>query len=90
MATLKTIDYIIPEEPVFQDEELFLADVVKEKTGINKLSLGKIAKAGLNIVSGISKEKLTYETDESGKVTEINYDSRLFAFSIPTRGETDR
>ena len=89
-AALKTIQYTIPEKPVYQDEERYLADVIKEKTGINKLSFNKIAKAGLNIVSGISKEKLTYETDESGKVTEINYDSRLFAFSIPTKNETDK
>ncbi len=88
--TLKTMYYTIPEEPVYQDDERFIADVVKEKTGLNKLSFGKIAKAGLNIVSNISKEKLTYETDESGKVSEISYDSRLFAFSIPTKNETEK
>ena len=88
--SLRIMQYAIPDGPAYQDEERFLADVVVEKTGINKLSFNKIAKAGLNIVSNISKEKLTYETNESGKVTEINYDSRLLAFSIPTKGETDK
>ena len=35
----------------------------------------------------VEKEKLSYETNNSGKVTEINYDSRLLAFSIPTKGQ---
>ncbi len=79
------------EDPVVNtDDERFLADVVKEKTGLNKLSFNKIAKAGLNLVSSISKDKLTYETNETGKVTEINYDSRLLAFSIPTKGEANK
>lgn len=88
--TLRTMHNTIPEEPVFRDEERFIADVVKEKTGLNKLSLSKLAKAGLTFVSNISNAKLTYETDKSGKVSEISYDSRLFAFSIPTKNETEK
>ena len=69
-------------------EERLLADVVKEKTGLENLSLGKITQAGLNLVSSISKDKFTYETNETGKVTELNLDTRLLAFSIPTnKGE---
>ncbi len=86
-TSLKTIQYEIPEEPVYQEEEQFLGEVIIEKTGLDKLSFNKIAKAGLNIVSSISKDKLTYETNESGKVTEISYDSRLLAFSFPTKAE---
>ena len=67
-----------------RSEDHFLADVVKEKTGLDNLSLNKITKAGLKLVSAISKEKFTYETNNSGKVTEVNFDSRLLAFSIPT------
>ncbi|MBN2634619.1 MAG: hypothetical protein JXR61_00010 [Prolixibacteraceae bacterium] len=89
-ANLKSMQYSIPKEPVYNDEERLFADVVKEKTGLDKLSFIKIAKTGLNIVSGISKEKFSYETNESGKVTEINYDSRLFAFSIPTENEAGK
>jgi hypothetical protein len=86
-ATLKTNYIASPEEPAYQEEERYFADVVIEKTGLDKLSFNKIAKTGLNIVSTISKEKLSYETNNSGKVTEINYDSRLLAFSIPTKGQ---
>ena len=68
-------------------EERLLADVVKEKTGLDQLSLNKITKVGLKLVSNISKEKFTYETNKEGKVTELNYDSRLLAFTIPTHGE---
>ncbi|MCG6190724.1 hypothetical protein [Maribellus maritimus] len=73
------------ETPAY--EERLLADVVKEKTGIDKLSLNKIKKAGLNLVSNITKDNLSYETNKNGKITEINYDSRLLAFSIPTHDE---
>jgi hypothetical protein len=70
------------EEPVF--EERLLVDIVKEKTGVDKLSFNKIAKAGLSLVASISKEKFNYETNADGKVTEVNFESRLLAFSIPT------
>lgn len=80
---LKYIEIII-EEPLPADDERLLADVVKEKTGIDKLSINKIKKAGLNLVSGFTKDNLSYETNANGKITEINYDSRLLAFSIPT------
>ncbi len=83
--SLKYIQIII-EEPATDDEQL-LADVVKEKTGIDKLSINKIKKAGLNLVSGFTKDNLSYETNANGKITEINYDSRLLAFSIPTHKE---
>ncbi len=78
---LETMYITIPENPY---EERWLVDRVLEKTGIEKISLNKIAKAGLNLVTSISNEKFTYQTDEEGKVTEIVYDSRLLAFSIPT------
>jgi len=61
-------------------EEEFLADRVKEKISINR-----ITKAGLNLFTSISNERFTYETDKDGKVTEYSYDSRLLAFSIPGR-----
>lgn len=83
---LKYIEIII-EEPVPADDERLLADVVKEKTGIDKLSINKIKKAGLNLVSGFTKDNLSYETNANGKITEIHYDSRLLAFSIPTHKE---
>jgi len=73
----------------FQDE-VFLVDVIKEKTGIGKLTIGKITKAGLTLVANLSKEKFNYETNTEGKVTEINYDSRILAFSIPTKNEIVR
>ncbi len=78
---LETMYITSPENPY---EERLLVDRLIEKTGIEKFSLNKIAKAGLNLVTSISNEKFTYQTDEQGKVTEVNFDSRLLAFSIPT------
>lgn len=60
------------------EEEMLIGDKVKEK-----FNLGKITKAGLNLVTSISNERFTYHTDQSGNVTEYKYDSRLLAFSLP-------
>ena len=68
-------------------EERLLADLVKEKTGLNNFSVNKVARAGLNLVSNVSKEKFNYETNSDGEITELNFDSRLLAFSIPTKNE---
>src|SRR5690606_2236975 len=59
-------------------------DAVREKMGLNNLSVTKVAKAGLNLVANLSGEKFTFETNKEGQITELNYDSRLLAFSIPT------
>lgn len=88
-ATLATMYIEIPRAPVDYHEERLLADVLKEKTGIDKLSLNKITKAGLNLVANISNDKFQYETNEEGKIVEYNYDSRLLAFSIPVKNGGD-
>lgn len=84
---LAAMNYYIPLIQEFPEEKL-IGDVVKEKTGINDLSLNKITKAGLNLVSAFSKDNLSYETNENGNITEVNFDSRLLAFSIPTNNES--
>lgn len=66
-------------EPIPEEDEWLIADNIREK--INLKNLGK---AGLSFVSNLSKDRFTYETDDSGKITEVNYDSRLLGFSIPT------
>ncbi|NOR74627.1 MAG: hypothetical protein GQ525_05665 [Draconibacterium sp.] len=75
---------ITPNSADYYEEKLFV-DIVKEKTGINKFKFNKITKAGLNLVSSISKDKFKYETNNEGKITEYNYESRLLAFSIPSK-----
>jgi len=85
--TLAQMNITLPETPVENYEERLLADVVKEKTGIGNLSLNKVAKAGLNLVSNVSGEKFSFDTNTNGQITELNYDSRLLAFSIPTKND---
>lgn len=91
LVALAAMNFAQPEIVPDYTEERLLADVVIEKTGLDKLSLNKIKKAGLNLVSALSKEKFQYETNEEGKVVEYIYDSRLLAFTIPAnntaRGE---
>ncbi len=84
IASLVPVENEYFEIPSSEYEERLLADVVIEKTGLNNLSLNKVAKAGLNMVAGFSKEKFNYETNSDGQITELNFDSRLLAFSIPT------
>lgn len=66
------------------DDEHLLTDNLR-----GKISLRKITRAGLNLVANISNDRFNYETDEEGKVTEYNYESRLLAFSIPSAHPTD-
>ena len=73
--------------PAFENEERFFWDLVKEKTGLDNLSLNKIAWAGLSLVSSVSREKFNYETNSGGQITELNFESRLLAFTIPTNQE---
>jgi hypothetical protein len=84
-ANFATIYISAPESVSAYPEERLLADVVKEKTGLNKFRFNTITKAGLKLVSNISNEKFQFETNEKGKVIEYNYDSRLLAFSIPSK-----
>ncbi len=81
LAPVNNSKFIVPST---EFEEKFLADVVKEKTGLDNISLNKVAKAGLKLISGFSREKFNYETNSEGQITELNFDSRLLAFSIPT------
>lgn len=83
-TSLATMNSIIPEN---YNEEKFLVDVIKERTGLDKFKFSKVTKAGLNLVSSISSKKFKYETNKKGKITEYNYNSRLLAFSIPTNRE---
>lgn len=81
-ATLSIMYLTTPED--YYNENL-LVSALKEKTGLDKFSFKKVTKTGLDIVSNISKEKFNYETNENGKITEYNYNSRVFAFSFPSK-----
>ncbi|HKJ79750.1 MAG TPA: hypothetical protein VKA10_09445 [Prolixibacteraceae bacterium] len=85
-AMLASVDHDYAQSPVQPTgiEGQLIGDVIREKAGLDNLSLNKITKVGLNLVSSFSKENFTYETNTSGKITEVNFDSRLLAFSIPT------
>jgi hypothetical protein len=87
VAKLEPMYIIIPS--VETPDEYLLVDRIKDRTGIEKVSLEKITKAGLNLFASLSNEKFRYQTNKTGKVTEIIYDSRLLAFTIPTTRNTE-
>lgn len=84
--TLATMHIIIPGNTNYYEERL-LGDIIKEKAGLDKFRFNKITKAGLNLVSSISNDKFKYQTNKEGRVTLFSYNSRLLAFSIPTKNE---
>ncbi|QIA06506.1 anti-sigma factor [Draconibacterium halophilum] len=79
-TTLATMYIIYPAETY--DDEMLLADRVKEK-----INLRKISKAGLDLIANISDDRFEYETNNNGKVVNYTYESRLLAFSIPGKNE---
>lgn len=80
-TTLATMYITYPAETY--DDEMLLADRVKEK-----INLRKISKAGLDLIANISDDRFEYETNDNGKVVNYTYESRLLAFSIPGKNET--
>jgi len=82
-AELATMYITIPS--VETPDEYLIVDRIKDKTGFEKINFKKITQAGLNLFANLSNEKFSYQTNETGKVTEIIYDSRLLAFTIPTK-----
>ncbi len=65
-------------------DERLLADILREKAEESNLSLNKVAKAGLDLISRISGKKFNYSINTDGEITAVSYDSRLLAVSIPT------
>ena len=84
---LAAMTITLPDDYQVIEEERYLVDIVKEKTGLNHLSVNKVAKAGLKLVSNFTKDNFNFETNQEGEITELNYDSRLLAFSIPTKND---
>jgi len=76
-ASLGTVTLVYSIDDDADDEHL-LTDNLRDK-----ISLQKITRAGLNLVTSLSNERFTYQTNKKGKVIEYNFDSRLLAFSIP-------
>lgn len=69
--------------PASEPEEILLGEVVREKTGLKNLSIENVAKAGLSLVSAITKDKVSYEINNNGQINELSFETRLLAFSIP-------
>lgn len=65
-------------------DELLAQKVFHQKQGEN-ISVSGVLSAGLKAVSNATNDRLDYETNQQGKVSEISLNTRLLAFSIPFR-----
>ncbi len=85
-----TLAAVTPKQPAFMPQEQgerLIGEALRENTGLENFSFRKITRAGLNLVTTISNEKFNYQTNRRGEITEISFDSRLMAFSIPTNND---
>lgn len=62
--------------------EEFLANRVQKVGKEGLFSAQRIARLGLNLASEISGERIGYEV-KNGKITSVDFESKLMAFSIP-------
>ena len=75
------LDKINDPKNIMSVEE-FLANRVKKAGDESLLSVQRIFRTGLNVASEISGDRIGYSVKE-GKVSSLEFDSRLMAFSIP-------
>ena len=64
--------------------EEFLASKAKKVGDKGLLSAKRLARAGLDVASGISGERIGY-IEKNGQIESIEFESKLFAFSIPLK-----
>ncbi len=64
--------------------EEFLASKAKKVGDKGLLSAKRLARAGLDVASGISGERIGY-IEKNGQISSIEFESKLFAFSIPLK-----
>ncbi|HKJ42208.1 MAG TPA: hypothetical protein VKA27_08935 [Sunxiuqinia sp.] len=62
-----------------------LAEKVWHQKQGESVSLSRVLTAGLEAVSSVSNDRLKYETNPKGKISEISLNTRLLAFSIPLK-----
>lgn len=60
----------------------YLAQRAKKATNESLLSAHRLLRAGLNVASELSGDRIGYRV-KKGKVTTVDFDSKLLAFSIP-------
>ncbi len=63
----------------------YLAHKILKAPKGESFTFQNLAKASLHAAENISNERLAVETNTDGKISEINFHSRLLAFSIPVR-----
>ena len=61
----------------------YLAQKLLKKERNKSINFEKLAQAGLKAFSGLSKEKINYQINAEGEVSEISLNTGLLAFSIP-------
>ena len=84
-SPVETVQKINDQSKVMTIEE-FLASRAKKVGNEGLLSAHRIIRAGLGIASELSGERIGYQ-EKDGKITSLEFESRLMAFSIPLKKE---
>lgn len=64
----------------------YLASRVKQASDEGLLSANRIFRIGLNVVSDLSGDRIGYK-EKNGKISTLDFESKLMAFSIPLQKE---
>ena len=78
-------NYSITKQDKYLTVDEYLAQKVLHQKEGESLRMSGVLSAGLEAVSNVSNDRLDYETNQNGKVSEISLNTRLLAFSIPFR-----
>ncbi len=65
-----------------EPEELYLAERLLDKAGLDDFSLNKMLRAGLSIASDLSNERFSYAVNSEGELKTLAIDTRLFGFRV--------
>jgi len=82
LAFHRSVDVTKINEPNVLTVDEFLAMRAKKMGKEGIFSVQRIARLGLNIASEISGERIGYK-EKDGKITSVDFESKLMAFSIP-------
>lgn len=82
---VETVQKINDQSKVMTIDE-FLASKAKKVGNEGLLSAHRIIRAGLGIASELSGERIGYK-EKDGKITSLDFESKLMAFSIPLKKE---
>lgn len=82
--SLAIINDQIPEiKPDVASEPEYLTDKLKDKIGVDGLSLAKIVRAGLDLAGNVTNDKISYNTNQQGEIVALSVETRFIGIRMP-------